>query len=95
MKGLLPGSPPRFRRGPEGLWRRPSSQQAMTSLRQGRTAFVIAHRPSTIRDADRFRAGRASGRAPALGWRPIVSAGRLPGWLWAMHGQGFWLRRER
>jgi ATP-binding cassette subfamily B multidrug efflux pump len=27
-------------------------QQAMTSLRQGRTAFVIAHRLSTIRDAD-------------------------------------------
>ena len=29
-------------------------QQAMTTLRQGRTAFVIAHRLSTIRNADRI-----------------------------------------
>ena len=70
--------------------------RAMATLMQGRTTFIIAHRLSTVRDADEilvFDQGRIVERGPVRRaggpWRPLRGPGRYAaGWCATDSGCG-------
>jgi ATP-binding cassette subfamily B protein len=57
-------------------------QEALTPLRKGRTSFVIAHRLSTVRDADRIVVMK-QGRIAEIGsHHELMARAGLYAWMW-------------
>lgn len=63
-------------------------QRSMTQLRRGRTVFVIAHRLSTVRDADRLFVLEAGRVAEQGTHEELLAAGGLYAALWRVQTGG-------
>jgi ATP-binding cassette subfamily B protein len=70
-------------------------QQALRTLLQGRTAFVIAHRLSTVRDADRIIVMKEGEIAESGKHSELVAAGGYYASLVARQTEGFLEEAER
>lgn len=70
-------------------------QQALRTLLQGRTAFVIAHRLSTVRDADRIVVIKDGVIAEVGKHAELITAGGYYASLVARQTQGFLAEAER
>ncbi|HET6779236.1 MAG TPA: ABC transporter ATP-binding protein, partial [Gemmatimonadales bacterium] len=70
-------------------------QQALRTLLHGRTAFVIAHRLSTVRDADRIVVIKDGVIAEVGKHAELIGAGGYYASLVARQTQGFLEEAER
>lgn len=62
-------------------------QDALTPLRKGRTSFVVAHRLSTVRDADRIVVMQQGRVAETGSHDELMARGGLYAWMWRVQAR--------